>query len=254
MHDGGDMTDSSGLEERMALVVARFAPMQRIEYQQYGLAAIEAALALDEGYFALASSRFVALFERAVEPVYLLRDLGRASAMLGDELVATAWFEKFLVVAEPDMPAEIRLETRVDLARFADRRGDIDGAIATLSDLVDELPDDSRAYLALGSYLRQRGFAVEALEVHEAASAGDGGAISSAVLEEIGLCHLALGRLAEAERALAEVVRRARCACGARVPRETAEALATVYERTARVQEAESLRRSVGIAPCASHT
>lgn len=105
----------------------------------------------------------------------------------------------------------------------------------------------------MGQYLARTGHPAEALDVLRSATTVAGGEPSSEVLEEVGQCQLALGRWREAEVALAEVVRRAKCRCGARVPEATARALASIYELTGRDAEARELLAGVGRSSCGTH-
>lgn len=245
--------ETEPLDEIAALLVARWPAAQRTEYARYGRGAREAALALEEGRFAEARQAFEALLARADEPCFLLRDVGRARLASGDPRGAEEALRTFLAKAPEELESDLRLETHLDLVRVAGERGDVEAAIEELGAAIDALPDDPRPYFLMGQYLARTGHPAEALDVLRSAMTVAGGEPSSEVLEEVGRCQLALGRMREAESALAEVVRRAKCRCGARVPEATALALASIYEATGRAAEARELLAGVGRASCGTH-
>ena len=234
----------SGLDEHAHLIVARWSSGQRAEYLGYGVDALVACRALEEGRFDEADRGFAALLRIASAPVHLLRDAGRAKLLLGDRFAAEQIFVRFLDASDASTDRERRFETRVDLATIADERGEIDRAIEWLSDQLEESGDPS-ATLVLGRYLRQRGFFDEALDVVRGLLGGEGPG-ETAVLEEAGLCEFGRGDLRSAERYLGEVLRRAQCSCGKKVPEATGIALAALYETTGRPQEAAEILRNIG--------
>lgn len=236
----------AGLDEHDHLIVARFSPARRSEYLGYGADALVACRALEEGLVADAIVRFDRLIADAASPVHLFRDVGRARFLAGDRDGAYAAFERFLDRGGDAIAREDRLATHVDLATIADERGEVDRAIEWLAALVDRDDAELAESLTLGQYLRMRGFPAEALDVLRGAT-DDAEVPPSALLEETGLCLFALGDLRAAERHLDEVVRRARCSCGKKVPESTAAALAAIYESTGRIGLAEEILRSTGV-------
>jgi len=232
------------LDEHSHLIIAGWTDTQRAEYLGYGLEALLACRAFEEGRFLDANHRFTTLLAESDAPVHLLRDAGRAKLFCGEREEAEALFERFLEAGDGTISEDQRFLTHVDLATIADERGEVDRAIEWLSAVIGR-NDDPRTYLALGRYLRREGFVDEALDVYRGYLDHEETPIS-AILEEAGLCHLARGDLPIAERHLGEVVRRARCSCGAKVPESTAAALASIYESTGRHAEAAEILRSVG--------
>lgn len=236
------------LDIRSALIVARWTDTQRAEYVGYGAEVLHACLALEDGRFHDADRRFSALLEEFDDPVFLLYDAARARLLAGNPESAEHLLEQFVSKAGDRASPDQRLEVGVELATIAAERGDDDRAIARLGKLVEAMPRDPRAYLALGRFLRSRGFAEEALDVYRGFLSSNEVA-DTAMLEESGLCELALGHTAEAERFFDEVIRRAKCTCGVKVPESTLTALASIYETTGRHAKAIEMLRNAGQAP-----
>jgi tetratricopeptide (TPR) repeat protein len=92
-----------------------------------------------------------------------------AKAAQGDIVAA----EDFLEALTGDPDPEIRAEARFRLAGLRERRGDLDGAVAALRDLLAEKPDAQRARLELGRLLAVQGDARAARrELQQAEAAG----------------------------------------------------------------------------------
>ena len=237
-----EMTD----EERVALLMGQWHEAQADEYDTYGDALLDALLAMHKEQFDDARARLEALLDDAPEPRYLWLEVGRARLLAEDVQAGKEALQCFLSVLSDDEGGETRLAANLALARLADEAEEFEEAMSYFEGAVHALPEDYRPYLAMGSFLRGKGHAEEALEVLRtslelAKTAGT----DWRLLEELGLASDLAMKPQEAKSFLEQVVEFFANHQITDFPPTTATTLAKIYEADGRLDRAADLYRAL---------
>jgi tetratricopeptide (TPR) repeat protein len=229
-------------EDRLAAVAGSWEEGQDEEYAEYGDPMTEALLALYGGRTEEAREKLEALLESVDGPRYLWLEVARARLVTEDTEGGEKALRTFLEVLDDDEGGEQRLAAHVELARLADARGDVDGAVGELEEAAAFLDEDHRPLLELGRYLRSKERSEEALEVLEMAA----NLLSELrpdvrVLQELGLAHNDLGQDDDAVRVLESVISILTARQHLDFPPLTAVTLAKLHEKAGRIERAADL-------------
>lgn len=235
-------------DDRWAIIAGAWEEAQEAEYDEYGEPFREALLALDAGDPKGAAETLEALkSEHKDDAVYLWLELARARSRIDDHVGARKALRRFLDRVPDDDRSEARVNAYVYLAQLAEKDGDEEKAIKQLEKGLEAMPDDPRPFLALGSYLRQKGHAAEAIDVIQiGVGLMDEDRPSPAALEELGLAQRDAGREDDAIETLERVIRLfvARAAV-ADFPPGATTALAELLEKKGNLARAADLWSSL---------
>lgn len=234
-------------DERLALLAASWTEDQADEYAGYGAAFETALLALHDEEPAHALETFEALLAEASDPVWLHLEVARARFADDDRAGGSASLRAFLgaVGSDREDTADARLAAHLELAAQAHEADGFDAAVAEYERALEALPEDVRAYFALGQYLRREDHPEEAVDVLEAATAFlDPARPDWRLLEELGLAHREAGQATKAIDVLESVLRIFTERRSRNVPPTTLAALAGLYEEEGRIERAADLWRT----------
>jgi tetratricopeptide (TPR) repeat protein len=237
-------------EERWAVIAGTWEEAQMEEYDDYGEPFRQALLALhdtqQERPSAARGALEAILEENADDAIYLWLEVGRARLLDKDEAGGAKALRRFLKRLPDEDRSDARLGAYLALASLADRNDGEEKAISLFQKAIDAMPDDPRAYLQLGVYLRQKGHAEEAIEVLDTAIALlDEERPSWEAYQELGLAKMDAGRDEEAAALLERVVRHFASRSHLDFPRSTAFPLAKLHEKAGRLEKAADLYRGL---------
>ncbi|MEM7437670.1 MAG: tetratricopeptide repeat protein, partial [Myxococcota bacterium] len=206
----------------------------------------DALVQMQAGQVSSARTGLEALVGAAPEPRYLWLEVGRARLLSDDSAGAKDALERFIGALGDHEGGETKLAAYFALARLADAEGDFDAATDHFESAVASMPSDYRPYLAMGSFLRGKGHADEALEVLKTAQElSKNAALDWGLLEELGLAHEAAGKTDEAVKFFEQVVEFFAQRQETDLPPATATTLAKLYEDAGKLDRAADLYRAL---------
>jgi tetratricopeptide (TPR) repeat protein len=154
--------------------------------------------------------------------------------------------QRFLDAIDEDGPSETRLAIHLTLARLADEDGQFEEAMAHLDVAVQAMPRDYRPYLAMGTFLRDKGHGDEALEVlRTALELSRNAGTDWRLLEELGLTSEQVGKADDARWFLEQVIEYFTQHRITDFPPPTARTLAKLYESQGRLERAADMYRAL---------
>ena len=237
-----EMTD----EERIALLMGQWHEAQAEEYDSYGDALLDALTAMHKEQFDDARAQLEALLAAAPEPRYLWLEVGRARLLAEDVPAGKEALQSFLGALQDDEGGETKLAANLALARLADEAGEFEEAMGYFEGAVHALPEDYRPYLAMGSFLRDKGQGVEALDVlRTSLELGKKAGVDWRLLEELGLASELAGKPDDATSFLEQVLEFFANHQVTDFPPATATTLAKLYEADGRLERAADLYRAL---------
>ncbi|MEM7136939.1 MAG: tetratricopeptide repeat protein [Myxococcota bacterium] len=237
-----EMTD----EERLAVIAGHWEEAQADEYETYGQPLFDALVQMQAGQVSSARTALEELVGAAAEPRYLWLEVGRARLLSEDSAGAKDAIERFIGALADDEGGETKLAAYFALARLADDEGDFEGATDHFESAVASMPSDYRPYLAMGSFLRGKGHAAEAVEVLKTAQElSKSAALDWRLLEELGLAQEAIGETEEAVKFFEQVVEFFAQRQETDLPPATATNLARLYEDAGKRDRAADLYRAL---------
>ncbi|MGD8826197.1 MAG: hypothetical protein PVI24_14530, partial [Myxococcales bacterium] len=235
-----DMTD----EERIAVLMGQWEEAQAHEYEGYGDEVLEALVLLHKERVDEALARLESLAENAPAPRYLWLEIGRARLLGDDAAGGRDALERFLEALDGEEAKEPRIAVHLTLARLADEDGHFEQAMSHLEAAVQTAPQDYRPYLAMGSFLREKGHAPEALEVLTSAlELSQQMGTDWRLLEELGLAAAQSEKTDEAVSFLEQVVEFFTNQHVTDLPPRSASTLARTYESQGRLERAADMYR-----------
>lgn len=233
-------------EERIAVLMGQWEEAQAVEYEQYGDALLDALLAMHKERFEDARAELEGLLEASPSPQYLWLEVGRARLLTDDAAGGKAALEAFLGSLAVGEANEAKVAVNLTLARLADDDGQFEEAMKRFEAAVEAIPDDYRPYLAMGAFLRDKGHAVEALEVlRTSLELSKNAAADWRLFEELGLASEQAGKPDEAQSFLEQVIEFFTSRQVMDFPPTTATALATLYESSGRLDRAADMYRAL---------
>lgn len=237
-----DMTD----EERIAILMGQWEEAQAEEYEGYGEEVLEALVQLHKERVDEALATLESLVKAAPNPRYLWLEVGRARLLRDDMAGGRDALERFLEALDDEDAKEPRIATHLTLARLADEEGAFEQAMAHLEGAVQAAPQDYRPFLAMGSFLREKGHASEALEVLTSAlELSRQMGTDWRLFEELGLAAAQSDKTDEAIGFLEQVIEFFTTQQVNDFPPTTARPLARMYESQGRLERAADMYRSL---------
>lgn len=237
-----EMTD----EERIALLMGQWEESQAEEYEEYGDAVLDALLAMHREDFDSARPRLEALLSSARAPRYLWLELGRVRLLSEDIAGGKEALESFLGALDEGEASEAQLAVNLSLARIADEAGDFEAAMRCFEAAVNLLPEDYRPYLAMGSFLRDKGHGEESLDVlRTSLELSKNAGTDWRLLEELGLAAKLAGKDEEARAFLEQVIEFFTSRQVTDFPPTSATTLASLFEADGRLERAADLYRAL---------
>lgn len=237
-----DMTD----EERIAVLMGQWEEAQAHEYEGYGDEVLEALVLLHKERVDEALARLESLVENAPAPRYLWLEIGRARLLGDDAAGGRDALERFLEALDGEEAKEPRIAVHLTLAGLADEDGHFEQAMSHLEAAVQTAPQDYRPYLAMGSFLREKGHAPEALEVLTSAlELSQQMGTDWRLLEELGLAAAQSEKTDEAVSFLEQVVEFFTNQHVTDLPPRSASTLARTYESQGRLERAADMYRAL---------
>ncbi|MEM8605506.1 MAG: tetratricopeptide repeat protein [Myxococcota bacterium] len=233
-------------EERLAVIAGQWEDAQADEYEGYGQPLFDALIKMQAEHYDESRSTLEALASEAESPRYLWLEVGRARLLTDDVEGARAALERFVGSLHDGEGGETKLVALFTLARLADEAGEFEEATDHFESAVAAMPDDYRPYLAMGSFLRNKGHHDEALEVLQTAlDLSRTAAPDWRLLEELGLAHEAAAKPDEATKFLEQVVEFFTQRQETDLPPPTATKLASLYESQGKPERAADLYRTL---------
>lgn len=234
-------------EERIALIIAQWGEAQADELEAHGERLFQALIDFQNERFVEARAGLETLLAEAETPRYLWLELGKARLLADDVDAAEEALTQFIAALGADEGGEQRLSAHLALARIADDRGAFDEAMTQFAAAVEAMANDYRPYLAMGAFLRDKGHGGEALEVLQS-SLEICVATSHAdwlLFQELGLAHELEGNTDEAVKFLEQVLEFFTSHQITDFPVPTATSLASLYEKSGRLDRAADLYRGL---------
>jgi tetratricopeptide (TPR) repeat protein len=233
-------------EDRLAALSASWEEAQAEEYEEYGEEFEKAMLLLLDGKPEESVRILDGILDEAEEPRYLWWEVGRAYfEIAGMEEKGEEALQTFIECMNDDEGGDARLSAHMLLAGLAEKRSDVEAAIAELERAAQALDDDPRPLRELGRYLRSKGRAEEAVEVLEMAMQTGDGDPGWPVIEELGLAYAQAG---EDEKAIETLESLISLMVARRIhdfPVAATVALAALHEKHDRKERAADLYRSL---------
>lgn len=237
-----DMTD----EERLAVIAGQWEEAQADEYEEVGQPLFDALIGMQTDQIDAAREALEALVSDAARPCYLWLELGRVRLLSDDADGAKDALERFVGALPEGEGGENKLVALFTLARLADDAGHFDEATDHFESAVAAMPSDYRPYLAMGSFLRNKGHHDEALEVLSTAQElSRANATDWRLFEELGLAHEAAGKPEKAVKFLEQVIEFFTQRQETDLPPATATTLASLYEDQGKPERAADLYRAL---------
>lgn len=234
-------------EERLALIIGQWEEAQAQELEAHGERLFQALIDFQNERFEQARATLETLLGEAQTPRYLWLELGKARLLADDVDGAEQALTQFVTALEQGEGGEHRLAAHLALARIADDRGAFDRAMTHFAAAVEAMPNDYRPYLAMGSFLRDKGHGAEALEVLQ--SALEICTVTSHVdwllLQELGLTQQMEDNPEEAVSFFEQVLEFFTSHQITDYPVPTATSLARLYEKSGRLERAADLYRGL---------
>lgn len=237
-----EMTD----EERIALIAGQWLDDQADEYEGYGQPLFDALVAMQSERFDEAREGLEAIAEGAVEPRYLWLELGRARLLTEDLAGGKEALERFLAALGDQEGGETKMAAHLNLARVADDGDNFEEAMMHFEGAVHAMPEDYRAYFSMGTFLRNKGHAEEALDVLQTSlELAKTASVDWRLLEELGLAHEAVGKTEEAKSFLEQVIDFFTQHQVSDFPVPTATTLAKLHEQDGKLERAADMYRAL---------
>lgn len=232
-------------ETRFETLSGSWEPAQHAEYAGYGDAFRDAFVALHDGDHESAQPVLEGLVAAAESPCYLWLDVARARLAADDRSGVREALAAFLDVVSDDEGTEAKLSAQVSLASLLADEGDLEAALQRLESAVEGTPDDPRAYLAMGSFMRVHDMPNEAIEVLQAGlGLLEEGESNFRLWLECGLAHAAAEQPRPAIAYLEQVVEHFATRQAA-IPEAAAVPLAALHEAEGQLTRAADLYRAI---------